>query len=357
MIKPGRGAFPNRARFQARALSSTRRWLRPFLGVPLEQKLLGANLLILGVAVFLLFAPIRLNASRLADVSVMVSALLVGALANFGLVRLALRPIKTLEHVAHRVSEGRLAERVPASIVADRELAQLSTTINDMLDKLAAGRERMRQLGADVILAEEKERARVARELQDSVSQTLAAAGFQSAALAYEIGDHETAHRVMEIRRLLRTAIEELQGVSRSLHPRVTADLGLPAALEALADATRARSLIDVNIVVNVAGVMIPLAVSATMYRIAEEALRNVERHADAGHATVRLHARPGYLELEVSDDGRGLDGPVAEKRASARFAKMKERLSLAGGDLHIDSTKESGTRVRAWIGMTTEAA
>jgi len=355
MIQPSRVA--SRSRPRSWALSSSRRWLRPFLGIPLEQKLLGANLVILGVAVLLLFAPIGLNVRRFTDFSVIVGALLVGALTNFALVRLALRPIKTLEYVAHRVSEGRLAERVPPSMVADSELAELSTTINDMLDKLAAGRERMRQLGADVILAEEKERARVARELQDSVAQTLAAAGFQSAALAYEIGDHETAHRVMEIRRLLRSAIEELQTVSRSLHPRVTADLGLPAALEALADATRERSLIDVNTIVNISGVLIPPAVSATMYRIAEEALRNVERHADAGHATVRLIAQPGYVELEVSDDGRGLDGPVAEKRASARFAKMKERLSLAGGDLHIDSTKESGTRVRAWVGMTTEAA
>ena len=357
MIQSSRAAFGSRARFTTDPFGSIRRSVRPLLRVPLEQKLLGANLLILGVAVLLLFAPIRLNPGRLTDVTVTVSALLAGAIANFALVRLALRPIKTLEEVAHRVSEGRLAERVPASMVADRELAKLSTTINDMLDKLAASRERMRQLGADVIVAEEKERARLARELQDSVAQTLAGAGFQSAALAYEIGDHEAAHRVAEIRRLLRLGIDELQNVSRSLHPRVTADLGLPAALEALADATRERSLITVHTLVNVSGVSIPPAVSATMYRVAEEALRNVERHADAGHATVKLVAQPGYVELEVSDDGRGLDGPVEERRADARFAKMKERLSLAGGDLHIDSTKERGTRVRAWVAMTTEAA
>jgi len=333
------------------------RWLRAILAVPLEQKLVGANLVILGVAVVVLFGPFPLNPGRLTDVLVVVMALTLGALANFGLVRLALRPITTLERVARRVSEGRLAERVPDSIVADRDLAQLSTTINDMLDKLAAGRERMRKLGAEVVYAEEKERARVASELHESVGQTLAAASFQMAAIAYDIGDHEASPRVAEVRQLLRTAIEEIRNVSRSLHPRVTTDLGLPSALEALADATMQRSLIDVITKFDVTGVVIPPALSATMYRIAQEALCNVERHADAGSATLTLFALPGYIELEVTDDGRGIDGDLEKKRADGRFAKMRERLSLAGGDLHIDSTENSGTRVRAWVGMDTEAA
>ena len=93
------------------------------------------------------------------------------------------------------------------------------------------------------------------------------------------------------------------------------------------------------------------------MYRVAQEALRNVERHADAGKATVTLFASPGYIELEVTDDGCGLEGPLEKKRAHASFAKMRERLSLAGGDLHIDSTRNSGTRIKAWVGIDTEAA
>jgi len=346
---PGKASFKNEAWIP--------RWLRAILAVPLEQKLLGANLVIVGVAAFVLFGPVHLNPGRLTDVLVVISALTAGALANFGLVKLALRPITIMKGVARLVSEGRLAERVPASIFADRDLEQLSTTINDMLDRLAAGRERMRRLGAEVVYAEEKERARIAHELHESVGQALAAASFQTAAIANEIGDHEAAPRVVEVRQLLRSSIEEIRNVSRSLHPRVTTDLGLPSALEALADATMQRSLIDVTTRVEVSGVVIPPALSATMYRIAQEALRNVERHADADSATLTLVALPGYIELEVTDDGRGIDGPLEKKRADARFAKMRERLSLAGGDLHIDSTESSGTRVRAWVGMDTEAA
>lgn len=332
-------------------------WLRALLGVPLEIKLLGANLIILGIAVAVLIAPARFLPGPSTDAYVVVAAMVVGAIVNLLLVRLALRPIKELERVAKLVSEGRLAERVPSSIVADRELSHLSRTINEMLDSLAAGRDRMRKLGAEVVFAEERERAQVARELHDSVGQTLAAATFQIAALAHEIGNHTASPRLAGVRELLRTAIEEIRNVSRSLHPRVATDLGLPTALEALGDATQQRSLVDVQVNVDIAGVVIPAALSATLYRVAQEALRNVERHADAGRAVVTLRARPGYVELEVNDDGRGFDGPLEKKRGESGLAAMKERLSLAGGELHIDTAGDRGTRVIAWVGMDTEAA
>lgn len=332
-------------------------WLRALLAVSLDFKLLGANLIILSVTVLVLFGPIQLNPGRATDVYVVLTALIIGTVVNLALVRLALRPINTLEHVAKLVSEGRLAERVPASIVADREMTNLSKTINEMLDSLATGRERMRKLGAEVVYAEERERAQVARELHDSVGQTLAAASFQVAAVAHEIGDHPASPRIATVRELLRTSIEEIRNVSRSLHPRVTSDLGLPTALEALADATRQRSLVDVRVGIDITGVVIPPALSATLYRVAQEALRNVERHADAGQATVMLRARPGFVELEISDDGCGFEGPIEKKRGESGLAAMRERLSLAGGKLHIDTTRDRGTRVTAWIGMDTEAA
>lgn len=331
--------------------------VRAMLGVPLDVKLLGANLIILGIAVLVLFGPAHLNPGPLTDVYVVVAALIVGATVNVVLVKLALRPITALEHVARQVSEGRLSERVPDSLVADRELTRLSSTVNEMLDNLAAGRDRMRKLGAEVVYAEERERAQVARELHDSVGQTLAAASFQITAAAHELGSHPAAARLATVRELLRTSLEEIRNVSRSLHPRVTTDLGLPTALEALGDATRQRSLVDVRVNVDISGVVIPPALSATLYRVAQEALHNVERHADAGHATVTLRARPGYVELEVSDDGRGFEGPPEKRLRDSGFAKMRERLSLAGGALHIDTAADRGTRVIAWVGMDTEAA
>src|SRR5207237_3760783 len=108
MIPISRGVSFARNRFFRTGEPGFPALLRTILGIPLQQKLLGANLVILGVAVFVLFGPLHLNAGRSTDVVVVVVALSVGALANFALVRLALRPITTLEHVARPVSEGRL---------------------------------------------------------------------------------------------------------------------------------------------------------------------------------------------------------------------------------------------------------
>lgn len=333
------------------------RWLRATLEIPLELKLLGANLIIMAIAVGVLFAPAPAQPGDLTGAYVVVGGLILGGVVNFALVRLALRPINALERVAKRVSEGRLSDRVPASLIADRELTRLSTTLNEMLDSLAASRERMRRLGAQVIYGEERERAQVARELHDTVGQTLAAANLQLAAIVSDSADSPTSSRLEAVRELLHTALEEIRSVSRSLHPRVVADLGLPSALEALGDATQERSLVVVRVDIDTLGVVIPPALSATLYRVAQEALRNVERHADAGRVTMSLRAKPGYVQLEITDDGCGFERPLGNKREGAGLAAIRERLSLAGGDLHIDMARDRGTRITAWVGTDTEAA
>jgi len=161
---------------------------------------------------------------------------------NLVLVRLAVGPIESLERVAKWVSEGRLAERVPASIVADHELARLSKTINEMLDSLAAGRERVERLGAEVIYAEERERSQVGQELQNSVGQKLADASFHIAAAANETDAYARSARLAEAKDQLRRAIEEIRTIAGSSHPHVAADFGLPRMLEQLGDVTWQRS-------------------------------------------------------------------------------------------------------------------
>jgi signal transduction histidine kinase len=226
-------------------------WLRFVLEVPLEMKLLGANLIIVAVAGLLLFGPVQLQPARLTDAYIVVVALILGATVNLVLVRLALGPIESLERVAKWVSEGRLAERVPASIVADHELARLSKTINEMLDSLAAGRERVERLGAEVIYAEERERSQVAQELQNSVGQKLADASFHIAAAANEPDSYVRSSRLTEAKDQLRRAIEEIRTIAGSSHPHVAADLGLPRMLEQLGDVTWQRSTANVRSTVN----------------------------------------------------------------------------------------------------------
>jgi signal transduction histidine kinase len=332
-------------------------WLRAALAVPLELKVLGANVVIVAIAAMVLANPLSPASMRLQDIAVIFGALAAGAAANYALIRLALKPVKDLERVARRVSEGRLRERVSPSLVADPDLAHLAATMNEMLDKLAAGRDRMRKLGAEVVYAQERERAQVARDLHDSVAQTLAAASFQIAAAANDAAPGTENPHLSSARELLRDALEELRAVSTSLHPRVADDLGLPAALEALADVTRQRALIDVRVQTNVSGVDIPRVVSTTLYRVAQEALRDVEQHGDAGVANVCLSARPGLVELEVLDDGSRADTLDGGAGPNPVLARMRERLSLAGGGLHIHSMANNGTRLVATARLDMEAA
>lgn len=331
--------------------------LQAILGVRVQAKVLGANLAILLFALAAMQGPLRTSLTRWQDLTVVLVAIAVGAAVNYTLVRLALKPLKDLASVARRVTEGNLSERVPPSLVADPDLAHLASTMNEMLDNLGAGRRRLRQLGADVASAQERERAQLARELNDSVAQILVAASFQIAAAANEVGSGPGSEPLNQARALMRTAIEEIRTLSRSLHPRVADDLGLPAALDALIDGTRQRSLIDARLTTDISGLAIPATLRTTLYRIAQEALRDVERHADATTVTLSLSARPGLIKLEVSDDGPGLDESGAMTRTSPVLVRMRERLSLAGGELHIDSERDRGTRVVATVRLETEAA
>ena len=110
----------------------------------------------MGIALLLMFGPVQLEPSRLTDAYIVVAALILAAAVNAWLVRLALTPIKSIERVARLVSQGRLGERVPASVLADRELARVSATINEMLDDLATERKRIEQLYVELAYKEKK---------------------------------------------------------------------------------------------------------------------------------------------------------------------------------------------------------
>jgi hypothetical protein len=149
----GRGAgraSPEFGRVIREGTRSVPGWLKTMFRIPLELKILGANLILMIVAVFMLFGPIRLEPTRFIDALIVFVALGVGAIVNFFLVRLALRPIKVLTRFAWLVSEGVRGERAPGSIIADSELTQISTTINRLLDDLVTEQVRINRLNAEL---------------------------------------------------------------------------------------------------------------------------------------------------------------------------------------------------------------
>ncbi len=319
---------------------------RRVLGVPLVAKLIGANVVIVAAAV-LAHSVVASGSGRFDMVTVIV-ALAVASLVNFFLVRVALRPIGDLEKLAEQVSEGDFAARGVPSQFADASLLRLGNTVNGLLDSLAAERKRIQDLGAEVVYAQDAERARVSRELHDSIAQTLAAVRFQLAAAGSE-AQGELRNRLAAVNSLVGAAMEEVKNVSYSLHPRVAEDLGLEAALDTLARQVEDRSGIEVRVTSRVAGAPIPVNIAGTLFRVAQEALRNIEMHSHAKSATVDVMSHNGSIRVEVADDGCGFD-PASVRSPGPRsaFASVKDRVTLAGGVLNIVSAPNGGTRVTA---------
>ena len=316
------------------------------LGVPLVGKLIGANVIIVAAAV--LVQMIVFAGQDNAEIIMVLVALAAASLVNLMLVRVALRPVNELERLAGRVSAGDFAARGEPSLFADAELSRLGSTVNSLLDSLAAERLRIQDLGAEVIYAQDAERARVSRELHDSIAQTLAAVRFQLAAASTE-AEGDLRNRLAAANGLLGSAMEEVKNVSYSLHPRVAEDLGLEAALEALARQVEGRSGIDVSVTADVVGPPIPTRLSTTLFRVAQEALRNIEVHSHAKSATVNVYSRDGSIRIEVADDGCGFDTSVVRPSGgTSALARVKDRVTLAGGVLRIDSVPNGGTRVTA---------
>jgi len=320
------------------------------LRVPLLGKLAGANVLIALAALIGVAMEDRLHIPGTA-VSVLGIALGMSLVVNFALVYVALRPLSDLESTAARVSAGDVAARVPPSILADRDMARVGLTLNTLLDRLTADRARMRRLAAQVISAQDEERARVARELHDSTAQTLTAVMLQLGAAAQASSSPELDDSLATMRELVADALEEVRSLSHLMHPRVLDDLGLVAALEWLARQTRAQETFDVRVVADPDSSRIPAPVASVLYRVAQEALRNAARHAQARNVELRVRHDEGSATLDVTDDGRGFDVKRAEERRPGMgLFSMRERVSLVNGTLTVTSAPAKGTRIVATI-------
>jgi two-component system, NarL family, sensor histidine kinase UhpB len=327
-----------------RTMHWMRRFFRRILGVPLIGKLIGANALIVASAA--LVHGLAFTGQRAELLTVFVA--LTSALAvNVLLVHLALQPVVELEELAERVSRGEFDARGAPSLFADRELAHLRDTINGVLDSLAVERKWIQELGAQVVRAEDVERANVSRELHDSIAQTLAAVRFQLAAASREESIDEMRNRLAAVNGMISAAMEQIMTVSNSLHSRVAEDLGIEAALDMLARQVKSRSGIDVKLRINRARpgtLVIPPSASATLYRVAEEALRNVELNAQAESATIDLSVSDASVQIEVVDDSNR----PSEDLIRPGLISVKDRVLLAGGKMKIDSAPAGGMRVKA---------
>ena len=214
-----------------------------------------------------------------------------------------------------------------------------------------------RSFSGMLLAAQEEERARVARELHDDVIQRVALLGHaldDLAAFAHT-DDPAFERRVRGLRAELMDFADEIRSLAHRMHPPVLDHLGLPAALSMLAQELATTDALRVRVEVREELTSVPPDVAACLYRIAQEALRNVVKHAEAGEAVVQLARRNGGVELAVEDDGMGFD-LGASPRSGLGLTSITERARQFNGRVQVQSRPGEGTRVTAWLPLGKEA-
>jgi len=206
-----------------------------------------------------------------------------------------------------------------------------------------------RHLGGRILTAQEDERRRLAREMHDDVTQRLAVLAID-AGVMQGTGDPTSKREALEtIRERLVGLSEDVHALSYRLHPSVIEDLGLVAALKVECNRVARQEPIVVEFESDGIPKKVPMNAATCLFRIAQEALRNVIRHARAAEVRVTLRPRDGGLELAIRDDGQGFTDPEGD-RTSLGLVSMRERVRLVGGALDLTSQPGVGTAVVAWV-------
>ncbi|MEO3477518.1 cache domain-containing protein [Phaeobacter sp. CAU 1743] len=217
---------------------------------------------------------------------------------------------------------------------------------------------KLKELTQRVFDAQEEERGRVARELHDGISQLLVGVRYALDNTRRRLmrGDHDGASDPLDKGiEHLGIAISEVRRISRDLRPGVLDDLGLGPALKALTDDFAARTGIETDFTTVVFRNRLDQDAKIAMYRIAQEALTNIERHADASHVSIDLRGHARGATMRISDNGRGLPQKKPEGEPGIGLRNMQERIDQLDGTLRILSSRgtQSGTVIEATLPLS----
>lgn len=312
-------------------------------GLPLLWRLFLANGAVLALIVLLLaVTPIEIRAPlvTLEQLLILLAGLTVMLAINLFLLRRVLYPLRRLTELMHSVDPDQPGRRLDDVALRHPDVGRLAAAFNGMLDRVEFER---RESARTALAAQERERLRVARELHDEIGQSLMAVTLQ----AERAAENGAADPTAELRRIadqIRDSLEDVRRIARELRPEALDDLGLVNALITLCSRVSAQGGVRVERQLEAGLPALEADTELVIYRVAQESLTNVARHARASHATVSLRAENGGVRLIVADDGRGL--PAELPKGTAGLGGMRERALLVGGKLTIRSEPDRGTKV-----------
>lgn len=289
--------------------------------------------------------------------------ILLSLVINSYILQSALRPMDTLQHTVERIDRGDTAVRSPEEEIGDPQLKELAHALNTMLERLAAhtkeiesNRAQVRRLSGQVLSAQEDERKRIARELHDDTSGALA-----RVLLNLEMCEEILPEDMIEVRGRMRgtrvlaeQTLENIRKMIFDLRPALLDDLGLAAAVRWYAKNSCESAGIQLQVDAGSHLGRATAAVETGMFRIAQEAINNVIRHANARHVLVRLNRQDSKWVLVVQDDGQGFDvkGKTREADGDHHWGLfgVEERVGLLGGTYKLESSIGAGTTLTVEI-------
>ena len=297
---------------------------------------------------------------------------LVSVAAAYLLTFVATRPILNLVKMTEAVGAGQLQRKVP--VRTRDEVGRLATAFNAMTEDLARSRSEIEQFNRQLLRrneelqrkeasrrrlldklidAQEEERKRVARELHDQVGQSLTALimglGSTEEMIPLEAGQMKS--QLVEFRELAADILVEIRRLMMNLRPSLLDDLGLIPAVRSYAETHLARAKVRPH--VEVAGVKRRLSASVdiALFRVVQEAVTNIVKHAEAREATIELRFGESSIAAIIEDDGKGFDRVEPQPDANALgLLGMRERITLLGGTWRIESQRGRGTRIAVEI-------
>lgn len=287
------------------------------------------------------------------------AGLAISFVVNYAVLKVALRPLDRLQAGVDEIRRGNTGLRIIDDPLTDERFMRLTATFNQMLDTLEEDAERLHRLSGAIIEAQEEERRRIARELHDEAAQALTSLLVRIRLLERSPNPEEARRHVQELRQLTAAALEEVRRVALELRPTILDDLGLAAALDWRVEEFNAVGGTRATLSVEGIGERLPGPVELALFRVAQEALTNVARHAQATTVSVGLRRAAGDLVLTIEDNGVGFD-PTPPGGAGSRglgLVGMRERMSLVGGELTLVSRPGHGTRIMARVPLDRQPA
>jgi two-component system sensor histidine kinase UhpB len=311
----------------------------------LFRRLFVRYALVVGVAVVaLVFAPITVSVpTSVEQLAIILGGAAIMLFAYRSLLHGALAPLERLTAVMRRIDPLAPGQRLDTDAPGE-EVSALAEAFNDMLDRLEGER---RDSAQRALAAQEDERRRVARELHDEIGQLLTGLLLRSETLARRAPE-DLRPDLESLREAARQAAEEVRVIAQRLRPEALDELGLQSALLALSTALANRTGIDIERRLE-RGLALSPEAELVIYRVAQESLTNVARHAGATKVLLSLstNGEEGAL-LVVRDDGVGL--PADANHSSSGIRGMRERALLVGAQLSLCAVEPHGTEVRLYV-------